>query len=58
MLGFISEVANETFPIPSGDKILETYGNVINGNIKEDIVNNIFIIKFIFNDFFIDISAL
>ena len=47
----ITDVANETFPVPSGKRILEIYGKVINGKINDDIVKNAFIIKLIFNDF-------
>ena len=32
--------------MPSGDKIRETYGNVIKGKINDDIVSNAFIMKF------------
>ena len=32
------DVKNETLPVPSANKILDTYGKVINGNIVFDIV--------------------
>ena len=44
----ISEIANETLPFPSGNSTLDTYGNVISGNINDDIVKMAFIIKFFF----------
>jgi hypothetical protein len=40
-----TEVANETFPVPSGSNILDTYGNVIRGKINEEIVRSEFTIK-------------
>ena len=49
----IKDVAKEIFPIPSGFKILDTYGNVINGNKNADIESITFIIKLIFNDFLV-----
>lgn len=48
----IIDVANDTFPVPTGRSILETYGNVINGNINDDIVRMMFIKKFSFRDLF------
>lgn len=47
----ITEVANETFPVPSGNKIRDTYGKVINGDMNCDIVKIAFITKFNFKDF-------
>ena len=46
-----TELANETLPVPAGSSTLDTYGNVISGNKKLDIVSIAFIIKFSFNDF-------
>ena len=48
----MTDVAKDTFPVPIGNKILDTYGKVINGKINEDIVNIIFIIKLSLSDFF------
>lgn len=47
----MKEVADVTLPIPVGDRILETYGKVISGNMNDDIVNIAFMIKLSFNDF-------
>ena len=46
----MTDVAKSTFPVPSGNKILETYGNVIRGKIKPDRVKIAFIIKLNFTD--------
>ena len=46
----IKDVAKEIFPIPSGFKILDTYGNVINGNKNADIESITFIIKLYVTD--------
>ena len=48
----ITELAKDTLPVPSGDKIRETYGNVIKGKINDDIVSNAFIMKFILIEVF------
>ena len=54
----MKEVAKLTLPVPSGRRILETYGNVIRGKINEDILSRAFITKFNFIDFFLFIYAL
>ena len=41
-------MAKETFPVPTGKRIRDTYGNVINGKMNDDIVRRAFIIKFFF----------
>jgi hypothetical protein len=41
----IKELANATFPLPSTPITLETYGNVISGNINKDILRIVFIKK-------------
>ena len=46
----IRDVAKETLPVPIGNKILETYGNVINGKINCDMVKIAFIMKLSLND--------
>lgn len=40
------------FLFPTGNKTLDTYGKVINGNMNEDIVKIMFITKLNFNDLF------
>ena len=44
------DVAKLTVPIPSACKTLETYGNVINGKIKFEMVRIKFIMKFILTE--------
>lgn len=46
----MKDVAKETFPVPSGSRILDTYGNVIKGKMNDDIVRIEFIRKFSFKD--------
>lgn len=43
-------MAKFTFPHASGSRTLDTYGNVISGNIIDDSVSIIFIKKFILSD--------
>ena len=50
-------VAKATLPVPTGSRILDTYGNVIKGKIKDDIDSNAFITIFNFTDF-VFISAI
>jgi len=47
----INDVENCILPIPSGVKIRDTYGKVINGNMRVDIVRMAFITKLYFNEF-------
>ena len=49
------ETANETFPVPTSSRTLDTYGNVIRGKMKVDIVRMAFIMKLSFNDVFFNI---
>lgn len=46
-----TDVAKEIFPIPSGIKILETYGVIKNGKIYAEPISTIFITKFSLIDF-------
>lgn len=48
----MTDVAIDTFPVPAGNKTLDTYGKVINGKMKEDIVKIVFMIKLSLIDFF------
>lgn len=50
----MKDIAKETFPVPSGSRILDTYGNVIKGNMNDDIVRIEFITKFNFRDGFLE----
>ena len=54
----ITDVAKETFPVPSGNKMRETYGKVMRGNMNCDIVRMAFMTKFNLSDFFIFYSLL
>ena len=47
-----TDVANATFPSPSGANILDTYGYVIKGKMNDDIFNIVLKIKLILIDFF------
>ncbi len=47
----ISEVAKVTLPMPSGIRILDTYGKVMIGKMKVDIVRMMFMTKFSLRDF-------
>lgn len=47
----MSDIANDTLPVPDGMSIRETYGNVIRGKMKFDIVRNVLYIKFFLRDF-------
>jgi hypothetical protein len=52
-----TDVANAIFPVPSGKRIREIYGNVISGKMNEDIVRIVFIMKFFFR-FFCPINSI
>ena len=46
-----TEVAKDTFPVPSGNRIRDTYGKVISGKMMLERDSSTFIIKFILIDF-------
>jgi len=48
-------VAKATLPVPSGSRILETYGKEIRGKRIEDAIRKIFIIKFFLSDIWFSI---
>lgn len=48
-------MANDTFPVPVGSNIRETYGKVISGKMNDDIVRMAFMTKLSFRDFCWDI---
>jgi hypothetical protein len=46
----IKEVANDTFPVPTGVSILDTYGKVISGNMIDETASIAFITIFLFRE--------